>query len=312
MTDQVAEVRSFNRFWTARIGVLQAGLLDSPYSPTEARVIFELAQVESLDLVELKKPIGIDAGYMSRIIARLKDEGILETSVSAEDARKLIVRLTDKGRDAFGELDRRSATEVNEMLSRLSPEDRNQVVNSMRAIRSSFEETESGPPYLIRPLRPGDLGWVVQRHGVVYADEYAWDLTFESLVARLVAEYVDNLDPQRENAWIAEIAGEPVASVFCVRRDEETAQLRMLLVDAKARGYGIGSRLVDECIRFARRAGYSRMMLWTNDVLVSARRIYEAAGFRLLNEGQHHAFGHDLVEQTWELDLTPSSGQSNA
>jgi DNA-binding MarR family transcriptional regulator/GNAT superfamily N-acetyltransferase len=307
MTDQVAEVRSFNRFWTAKIGVLQAGLLDSPYTPTEARVIFELAQVDTLDLVELKKLIGIDAGYMSRILARLKGEGILETSVSLDDARKLIVSLTDEGRRAFGELDRRSATEVNDMLARLSPEDRDRAVASMRTIRSVFDETEAGPAYVIRPLRPGDLGWVVQRHGIIYAEEYGWDLTFEGLVARIVADYVDNFEPKRESAWIAEIDGDPVACVFCVRRDEETAQLRMLLVDAKARGHGIGSRLVDECIRFARRAGYRKMMLWTNDVLVSARRIYEAAGFHLVHEGAHHAFGHDLVEQTWELDLHQSS-----
>ncbi len=298
-----AALRRFNRFWTAKIGVLQAGLLDTPYSLTEARVIFELAQSDATNLADLRRRLELDAGYLSRIVARFRADGLVDTRASSEDGRRQVVSLTPKGREVFSDLDRRSASEVRSMLERLSDEDQRRLVSAMATIEDVFSSV-SADPYVIRQLLPGDLGWVVHRHGVVYSEEYGWDQTFEALVARIVADYVDNHDPQRENAWIAEVDGEPVGCVFCVRRDDETAQLRILLVDPKGRGLGIGSRLVTECIRFARRVGYSKMMLWTNDVLIAARRIYEAAGFELVSEGPHHSFGHDLVEQVWELDLT--------
>lgn len=298
-----AALRRFNRFWTAKIGVLQAGLLDTSYSLTEARVIFELAQSEATDLVDLRRRLELDAGYLSRIIARFRADGLVDTRASPEDGRRQVVSLTPKGREVFSDLDRRSAGEVRSMLEQLSDEGQRRLVSAMAAIEDVFSSASAKEPYVIRQLLPGDLGWVVQRHGVVYSEEYGWDQTFEALVARIVADYVDNHDPKRENAWIAEVDGEPVGCVFCVRRDDETAQLRILLVDPKGRGLGIGSRLVTECIRFAKRVGYPKMMLWTNDVLIAARRIYEAAGFELVSEGRHHSFGHDLVEQVWELDL---------
>jgi GNAT superfamily N-acetyltransferase len=245
----------------------------------------------------------LDAGYLSRIIARFRADGLVDTRASPEDGRRQVVSLTSKGREVFSDLDRRSASEVRSMLEQLSNEDQRRLVTAMAAIEDVFSSV-AADPYVIRQLLPGDLGWVVHRHGVVYSEEYGWDQTFEALVARIVADYVDNHDPKRENAWIAEVDGEPVGCVLCVRRDDETAQLRILLVDPKGRGLGIGSRLVTECIRFARRVGYRKMMLWTNDVLIAARRIYEAAGFELVSEGPHHSFGHDLVEQVWELDLT--------
>jgi DNA-binding MarR family transcriptional regulator/GNAT superfamily N-acetyltransferase len=302
MEERERALRRFNRFWTAKIGVLQAGLLDTPYSLTEARVIFELAQSDATDLADLRRRLELDAGYLSRILARFRTDAVVDTRVSSEDGRRQVVSLTPTGREVFSDLDQRSSREVRSILEPLSAEDQQRLVAAMATIEDVFSSVPA-EPYMIRQLLPGDLGWVVQRHGVVYSEEYGWDQTFEALVARIVADYVDNHDPRRETAWIAEVDGDPVGCVFCVHRDDETAQLRILLVDPKGRGLGIGSRLVTECIRFARRVGYRKMMLWTNDVLVAARRIYEAAGFELISEGPHHSFGHDLVEQVWELDL---------
>jgi DNA-binding MarR family transcriptional regulator/GNAT superfamily N-acetyltransferase len=296
-------VRAFNRFWTERIGLLQAGLLDTPYSLTEARVLFELGQRAPVDLAALRRGLALDSGYLSRIIGRFKADGLVATQSSPDDGRRQVVALTARGRDVFTDLGARSADQVATLLGPLPDEDRRRLLNAMSTIRDLFEAGASAQPYLIRALRSGDLGWVVSRHGVVYAEEYAWDQTFEALVARIVADYVDHHVAGREDAWIAELDGEPVGCVFCVRRDEETAQLRLLLVEPKARGFGIGSRLVDECVRFARAVGYTRMVLWTNDVLVSARRIYEAQGFELVGAEPHHSFGHDLVGQTWQRSL---------
>ena len=296
-------VRSFNRFWTERIGLLRAGLLDTPYSLTEARVLFELGQRAPVDLAELRRTLALDSGYLSRIIGRFKADGLVATQSSPDDGRRQVVELTARGREVFTDLGARSADQIATLLGPLANEDRRRLLTSMSTIRDLFDARAPAQPYLMRALRSGDLGWVVSRHGVVYAEEYAWDQTFEALVARIVADYVDHHVAGRESAWIAELDGEAVGCVFCVRRDEDTAQLRLLLVEPKARGFGIGSRLVDECIRFARGAGYARMVLWTNDVLVSARRIYEAQGFELVESEPHHSFGHDLVGQTWQRTL---------
>lgn len=304
--DRVQAVRSFNRSWTRQIGVLQAGLLDTPYSLTEARVIFELAQADTTDLADLRARLGLDAGYLSRIMGRLRSDRVVRTGPSASDARRQVVALTARGRRVFADLDERSVRQVSELLGSLTDEDQRRLVSSMETIRGVLEPAPERHPYLIRPLQPGDLGWVVHRHGVLYSQEYGWDQTFEALVARVVADYVEHHDPRCEDAWIAEVDGEPVGSVFCCRKDDTTAQLRLLLVEPRVRGSGIGSRLVRECVRFATRVGYAQMMLWTNDVLVSARRIYEAAGFRLVDEEPHHSFGHDLVGQFWLLDLSLS------
>jgi DNA-binding MarR family transcriptional regulator/N-acetylglutamate synthase-like GNAT family acetyltransferase len=312
LADDVTAIRRFNRFWTAKVGLLDAGLLDTPYSLTEARVVFELAQRPSVELADLRRVLDLDSGYLSRIVRRFQADGIVEAVQSSHDGRRRTLSLTPRGREVFADLNARSTNQTAALLASLTEEDRSRVVNAMATIADAFAETANSRPYLLRPLYPGDLGWVVYRHGVLYADEYGWDESFEALVARLVADYAEPSQTTGQSAWIAELDGEPVGCVFCMHRDDNTAQLRLLLVEPKARGLGIGRRLVDECVRFARRSGYQSIRLWTNDVLTSARRIYEAAGFRLVDEEPHHSFGHDLVGQTWELRLEvarPRPGQ---
>jgi DNA-binding MarR family transcriptional regulator/GNAT superfamily N-acetyltransferase len=311
-SDLVATVRDFNRFYTNVIGVLRGGLLDTPYTLTEARVIFELAQRDArpdtsgrsaAEVAGLRRELDIDAGYLSRILTRFESDGLVIRERSGTDARRQTIRLTPAGRDAYAVLDERSATEIRAMLDRLGEDQRQRLAGAMATIRDVLGEAPRPRAYLIRPPRPGDLGWVVARNGAIYAEEYGWDDTYEALVARIVADYVANRDPKREAAWIAELDGNPVGCVFCVRRDDETAQLRLLLVEPAARGLGIGGRLVDECLAFAKRCGYRRITLWTNDVLADARRVYERAGFELGDEERHHSFGHDLVGQTWWRQL---------
>jgi DNA-binding MarR family transcriptional regulator/GNAT superfamily N-acetyltransferase len=300
---RVAAVRGFNRFYTNIIGVLGEGLLRTPYSLAEARVIFELAQRDRTEVTELRRSLDLDAGYLSRILARFAADGLITRERSTSDGRRQIIALSDSGRAAFSVLDSRSAEDVGALLGRLTAEQQRRLIGAMETIRDLLGATPKPPAVELRPLAPGDVGWVVHRHGVLYAEEYGWDETFEALVARILADYVDNRDPRRESAWIAEVDGAPVGCVFCMRHDEETAQLRLLLVEPGARGSGVGGRLVEECIRFARQAGYRRMMLWTNDVLTDARRLYERAGFTLAKEEKHHSYGHDLVGQDWWLDL---------
>ena len=302
IADRITAFRTFNRFWTARAGVLDARLLDTPYSLTEARVIFELAQTPTRGVAELRTELGLDAGYLSRILARFKRDKLVALETSATDARRQIVRLTRSGRRAFRVLDERSTREVEALLAAYSDDEQGRLVAAMANIRGVLDSKDRSV-VVVRAPGPGDLGWVVERHGARYAQEYGWNEEFEGLVAKIVAGYVEKRDPAREAAWIAEVDGERVGCVFCVKKTDRVAQLRLLLVEPKARGLGIGRRLVAECIRFARDHQYKRMMLWTNDVLHSARRIYEAAGFELVHSGKHRAFGHDLVEQTWELAL---------
>jgi DNA-binding MarR family transcriptional regulator/GNAT superfamily N-acetyltransferase len=303
--ERVAELRAFTRFYTSVLGVLDEGLLDTPYSVTEARIVFELAQQDATDLADLRRRLGTDAGYMSRLTARLEADGLLTRERSPVDARRQVLRLTDQGRSVFATLDARAAEQAAGLLAGLPDPVQQRVLAAMSTIRTVLADGRPERPrtVIIRPPGPGDYGWIVARHGALYAEEYGWDTTFEGLVARIVGEFLAGHDPAREAAWIAEVDGEPVGCVFCVAEDETTAKLRILLVEPDARGMGIGARLVDECVRFARRAGYQRLVLWTNDVLVSARRIYEAAGFTLVDEEPHHSFGHDLVGQTWALDL---------
>lgn len=297
--DAVAVLRSFNRFYTNVIGVLHEGLLDTPYSLTEARVIFELAQREVTEVVDLRRTLNIDPGYVSRILARFETDGLIARERSARDGRRQIIRLTDRGKECFALLDGLSAEENRKLLARMGAEDQRRLLGAMATIRQILDDAPRPNSFVLRAPQPGDYGWIVHRHGVLYAEEYGWDETFEALVARIVADYVQNRDPRRENVWIAEVDGEPVGCVFCVKRDEKTAQLRLLLVDPAARGMGVGTRLVEECLRFARRAGYDGIMLWTNDILEDARRIYERAGFQLVEAEDHHSFGHDLVGQNW-------------
>ncbi|HEX6417116.1 MAG TPA: helix-turn-helix domain-containing GNAT family N-acetyltransferase [Acidimicrobiales bacterium] len=301
---RIAAVRAFTRFYTAVLGVLDEGLLDTPFSATEARVIFELAQRDATDVADLRRELRVDAGYMSRITTRLEAGGLLTRERSPGDGRRQVLRLTDHGRVAFATLDDRSAEQVARLLGPLPDPVQQRVIAAMDTIRTALGDAAPPPrTVVLRPPRAGDYGWVVARHGAIYAEEHGWDTTFEGLVARIVGDYVEHHDPAREAAWIAEVDGEPAGCVFCVAGDGDTARLRILLVEPSARGLGIGTRLVDECVRFARQAGYAAIELWTNDVLVSARRIYEAAGFVLVDEQPHHSFGHNLVGQTWRLVL---------
>ena len=301
--ERVAALRAFNRFYTNVIGVLQDGLLKTPYSLTEARVIFELAQRPETEVADLRRSLDVDAGYLSRILGRFESDRLIAKERSASDARRSVITLTRSGRKVFETLNQRSAEENQRLIASLSDADQRRLLAAMAVIRELLEGVPPTTTFVLRPFAPGDYGWVVQRHGALYAQEYGWDETFEALVARIVADYIDHRDPRRENAWIAEADGEPVGCVFCVKKSERVAQLRLMLVEPRARGAGLGARLVDECMRFARRAGYAEMMLWTNDVLTSARRIYERFGFKLIEEERHHSFGHDLVGQNWSVAL---------
>ncbi|TMR88224.1 MarR family transcriptional regulator [Nonomuraea basaltis] len=296
---RVSEVRTFNRFYTKVIGVLQAGMLDSPYSLTEVRVLFELAHAERMETGELRALLGLDAGYLSRILARFEGDGLVERERSATDARKQLVRLTPAGAGTFARLDRRSAEEIERLLSGLPDEDQERLVASMATIRGLLAPETGREPYVIRPPRTGDLGWVVYRHGELYSREYGWGTTFEQTVAKIVGE----LDFTKDAGWIAEAGGERAGCVFYVRQDDTTAKLRMLLVEPSARGMGIGRRLVEECLRHARAEGCKRITLWTRDCLVSARRIYQAAGFQLEAEEKGTENGIELTEQWWTREL---------
>jgi DNA-binding MarR family transcriptional regulator/ribosomal protein S18 acetylase RimI-like enzyme len=302
MPSPVAEVREFNRFYTATIGVLQEGLLRTPYSLTEARVLFELAQRADTEVAQLRRTLGLDAGYVSRMLARFESDGLVLRTQSATDGRRQVIRLTQAGRAAYRRLDERSGQEIQRLLDRLGSAEQRRLIRAMATIRGLLGTSRSAEVTLRSP-EPGDYGWVVARHGALYAREHGWDASFEALVARIVADFAGGYDPSRERFWLAEVDGERAGCVFCVRRDDITAQLRLLLVEPDARGLGIGSRLVGECVEFARAAGYRRMVLWTNDVLGAARRIYQRAGFQLVSERPHHSYGQDLVGQDWALDL---------
>jgi DNA-binding MarR family transcriptional regulator/GNAT superfamily N-acetyltransferase len=301
--DEVAQVRAFNRFYTRVIGVLGEGLLHTPYSLTEARVIFEIAQSDPAEVVDLRRALDLDAGYLSRLLGQLEAAGLLARTRSAADGRRQVVTLTDAGREAARDLDKRSADDVGALLDRLEPAQRRRLLGAMGAIEEILEDRASDGIVLLRPPLPGDLGWLVQRHGALYARAHGWDATFESMVARIVADFAAGHDPAREAAWIADIDGEPVGSVLCVRHDDDTAKLRVLLVEPAARGRGLGTRLVDECLRFARRAGYRRMVLSTYDAMVEARRIYARTGFAITSAEPVVAFGRELVDEVWTRDL---------
>jgi DNA-binding MarR family transcriptional regulator len=301
---RVEAIRRFNRLFTRRIGVLREGLLHSSYSLTEARVLFELANREELSASELVRELGLDPGYMSRTVGGLERQGLVEKVRSETDGRRRILSLTAEGEEAFEVLDSRSREEVSEMLGALSEEEQRRLLEAMRTIEGIFEKgLKFSEPFVLRPHEPGDMGWVVHRHGVLYAAEYGWDERFEALVARIVAGFIDGYDPKKERCWIAEMGGDRVGCVFVVKASDTVAKLRLLLVEPEARGVGLGSRLVEECIRFARNRGYKKLTLWTNSVLDAARHIYEEHGFVLVEEEEHHSFGHDLVGQNWELAL---------
>ena len=305
MTDaEVAAVRDFNRFYTNVLGWLREGLLDTPYSLTEARVIFELAREDQTEAGQLRRWLDIDAGYLSRILARFEADGIVGRSRSPQDARRQVIGLTATGRAVFAKLDALSASQVRGLLAGLPAGRRASLLSGMAGIREALDGAPGRDTLVLRAPVPGDLGWVVQRNGARYAAEYGWDESYEALVARIVADYAARADHKREAAWIAELDGQPAGCVFCMRKSDDVAQLRLLLVEPHLRGRGIGERLVAECVAFARRTGYREIVLWTNDVLHAARRIYQRAGFELVSSEEHHSFGHDLVAQDWRLPLT--------
>ncbi|MBE1580693.1 GNAT family N-acetyltransferase [Amycolatopsis roodepoortensis] len=302
--DRVATVRAFNRLYTGVIGVLDEGPADAEYSLSEARVIFELAQQDSTQVTDLRKRLDLDAGYASRLLARLEGRGLLTRERSDEDARRQIVRLTENGRKAFAVLDERSVGRIGSLLGKFGEDEQKRLLGAMDTITSLVGERASDPALVLRPPRPGDFGWVVHRHGALYSREYGWDERFEALVARVVAEYVDRRGDPRQAGWIAELDGERVGSIFCMpAEDGTTAKLRMLLLEPAARGRGVGKRLVAECVEFARASGYQAMELWTVSLLEAARAIYRKAGFQLVSEETITGFGYELTGQTWRLEL---------
>jgi DNA-binding MarR family transcriptional regulator/GNAT superfamily N-acetyltransferase len=304
MPGVVDDVRGFNRFYTRVLGLLRPELAGSAFGLTEARVLFELAHCDDVATSELRRELDLDAGYLSRILSGLTVSGLVAREKSAADGRRQVVRLTESGRRAFDELDRLQTGAIDTLLAPLDDGQRTQLVGAMGQIRRMLGSEARRSGLVLRPPQAGDLGWVVERHGARYAAEYGWDSTFEALVARVVADFAERRDSHRQAAWIAELDGERVGCVFCtVAEATDTAQLRLLLVEPSARGAGVGTRLVDECLRFARGSGYRRITLWTNDVLLAARRIYERAGFRCDRREPHRSFGRDLVGEYWSRDL---------
>lgn len=304
---QVEAVRRFNRFFTQRIGVLDESLLASDFTLTQARVLFEIGTRKRCTAGELITVLGLDPGYLSRILQEFADSSLLTRKQSAVDGRRTDLSLTRKGQKAFAELDYRSRHSIGEMLLPLSKRQRERLLGSMQVLQDTLSPTVSSrePTVTIRPYRVGDVGWAIERHGQLYAQEYGWNEEFEALVAKLFAQFATQHDPAAEQFWVAAIDGERAGCVFVVRSEKDAiaAQLRCLLVDPKFRGFGVGRRLVDECIQFCKSAGYRRIILWTNDILVSARRIYQAAGFSLIEQTPHRSFGHDLVGQYWAREL---------
>ncbi len=304
LSENASVMRRFNRFYTNKIGVLHKGLLDSPYSLTEARVIYELAQGEDCTAKVLGAELDLDAGYLSRILGSFHKNGLIIKEPSPQDGRSTILRLSESGQKTFNKLNTSSQHEIENLLGKLDPQDQARLIKAMGTIEQILGGSPAQKaPYILRPPQPGDLGWVVARHGALYAGEYQWDDSFEGFVAGIIAEFSKNYDPEMERCWIAEVNGQNAGSVFVVKKSAEIAKLRMLLVEPSARGLGIGKRLVQECLRFAQQKDFKRMTLWTNSCLLAARHIYQQAGFELVKSEPYHDFGQDLVGETWERDL---------
>ncbi|WP_409745410.1 GNAT family N-acetyltransferase [Ferrovibrio sp.] len=307
LTQQIERMRRFNRFYTHKIGVLEDGKLYAPFSLAETRVLYELAHRDRVTASDLVRDLGLDAGYLSRMLARFGRQGLVTRKPMREDARQSLLRLTSKGRRTMVPLEAASNRVLEPLLARLSSAERARLSAAMDEIETLLGGASAAKParpgVILRPHRPGDIGWMVQRHAELYSQEYGWDGSFEALAAEVGAEFLRKFDPSCERAWIAELDGERVGSVFLIRKSKTVAKLRVLIVDPKARGLGVGKALVTECIRFARKAGYKKITLWTNSVLTAARGIYEKAGFRLVASEAHRSFGKDLVGETWELPL---------
>lgn len=301
---RIHAVRLFNRFYTQKIGVLQQSVYQSPLSLTEARVLYELAHREQPAAAELVRQLGLDAGYLSRILRAFERQGLIAKRPSEADGRRSLLALKSRGRKVFAQIDARSNREVSAMLGGLSESEQTRLIEAMSTIEELLgEKPKSESPYVLRSPQPGDMGWIVHRHGALYAQEYGYDEHFEALVAEIVAKFVHHYDSKRERCWVAEKDGEIGGCVLLVKKSKTVAKLRLLLVEPSARGHGIGTRLVNECIRFARQAGYRKVLLWTQSELLGARQIYQKSGFQLVHEERHHSFGRDLTSETWELKL---------
>lgn len=303
MRNATDAIRDFNRFYTRQIGLLDQGFLGSPFTLTEGRVLYEVAHRDNPTATEIARELSLDPGYLSRLLKKLERLGHLDRGRDAQDGRQRPLRLTKTGRRVFEGLDQASREQISAMIAPLQPGQVGELVGSMQAVRRLLQADVSQSAYSVRALRIGDIGWIIHRQGLLYTQEYGWDATYEALVAEILGSFVKHFDPAAENAWVAERNGAMVGSVFLVRESATIAKLRLLYVEPSARGLGIGRQLVDDCTAFAREKGYRTLRLWTNDILVSARRIYQAAGFRLVKEERHHSFGKDLVGQTWELTL---------
>ena len=302
-TDRINAVRAFNRSYTRFLDALNEHHLQSPYSLTEARVLYELGQRDETEVTVLRQAIGLDAGYLSRLLRRFEDNGLVRRDRSGADARRQVIRLTNKGYDTFRVLDTKAVGHIRALLADLSDDEQIQLIEAMEMIRKRIDRPTGRPDVTLRQPAAGDFGWVIERNGALYAAEHGFDSSYEALVAQIVADYLDKHDPERERAWIAELDGERVGAIFCVRQDDTTAKLRLLHVEPNTRGAGVGTVLVDECIKYARSAGYRAMELWTVSLLAPARRIYQRAGFRLVDEDTRQRFGRELTGQTWRLEL---------
>ncbi len=306
--NRIAMVRRFNRFYTRQIGVLRKTFLDSPYSLGEARVLYEIARRRLPTASDVGRALDLDAGYLSRVLRNFEKTGLIARTASAHDARQSHLALSMRGKKAYAPLEARSQRDVSDMLGKLDAAQQAQLIAAMNTIETLLGgDGEAKPPadqsYRLRAPAPGDFGWIVKRHAELYAQEYRWTEPFEGVCAQIVADFVNNYDPKRERCWIAEMAGENVGTAMVVKDSAQVARLRLLLVDPKARGLGLGARLTDECIRFARRAGYKKMTLWTHSVLTAARHIYQQAGFTLTRSERHENWGRPVVSEHWDLKL---------
>ncbi|GMO32399.1 MULTISPECIES: bifunctional helix-turn-helix transcriptional regulator/GNAT family N-acetyltransferase [unclassified Bradyrhizobium] len=302
--DRIAAVRAFNRFYTRKLGVLDQHLGKSPFSLSEARVLYELAHRDELAAKEIGIELGLDPGYLSRIVQSFDEKGLITRRPLPADRRQYQLSLTAKGRQTYAKLNLSSQNEVAAMLAQLSASDATRLTQAMATIEAVLEQRRTQPAaFMLRSHRVGDMGWVISRQAAAYAADYNWDISYEALVAEICAQFIKNYDAAREHCWIAEVGGEPVGSIFLVKATNETAKLRLLQVEKKARGLGVGRALVEQCLQGARERGYGRMTLWTQSILVAARGIYQSAGFKLVKEEKHHSFGADLVGETWERDL---------